>query len=522
MWQEDIILSDMPSLNKSLSTEVCVVGAGLAGLLTAYRLLKNGFKVVVIERDDLGYGDSALTSAHISNVFDDHFTEIMRKNGKDKARLAYASQTEAIQLLEEIVLEESIDCDFRRVNGVLFLSPGHDPRYLEEERKAAVECGVPEVHIDDQYEEAFFETGLCLRFANQAQFHPLKFINGLCERIRALGGQIYTNTKAELIQDGKNPFVETSKGFRISCDHIVVATNVPVNNIMSLHLKEAAFRTYVIGIKVQRGSIPQALYWDTGSPYHYIRVDAAPERDFDVVLVGGGDHRVGQADHPELIFQELRDWVEERLDLKEPEVIYNWSGQIIEPLDGLAYIGRNPDDKNIYVVTGDSGQGITHAAIASILLTSLIKGEEHPWEKVYDPGRFHWRSLNAFVRDNAQSGIQYADWIYRDEKDVAQLNPGEGCVAREGLSKVAVYRDKDGELHKFSAVCPHMSGIVKWNAAEETWDCPCHGSRFSKMGEVLNGPALHDLSPHRVESEEEAPTIKIKDDRFDTFQRGSR
>ncbi len=522
LWQEDVILSDMPMLTRSLSTEVCIVGAGFSGLLTAYQLLKDGFKVVILDKDDLGYGESALSTAHLSDAFDDHFTEILKKNGLDRTRLAYQSHMEAIDFIEKIVKDEKIDCDFRRVDGYLFLAPEHDLVYLQEELKAAEECGATDVQLLTQPLDPFFETGTCLRFAHQAQFHPLKFLNGLCERIRAMGGQIYTRSRVEFVEDGNNPFVETTHGYRVSADHVVVATNVPINNFMSVHLKEAAFRSYVVGMKVPRGSVPSALYWDTGTPYHYIRVDAAPERDFDVLIVGGEDHRVGQEEHPELIFQKLYDWTEKRLGIFQPEVVYNWSGQIIEPMDGLGYIGRNPGQKDVYIVTGDSGQGITHGAIAAILLTSLIKGEAHRWETVYDPGRFNWRSLGNFMKDNAQSGLQYVDWIYRDEKDISDLLPGQGCVVSEGLAKVAVYRDGDGDLHRLSAVCPHMGGVVKWNGAEQTWDCPCHGSRFSKMGEVLNGPATRDLSLHEEKNKVEEAPLRKKDSSFDTFYRGSR
>lgn len=525
IWQEDIVLSDMPTLSKSLNTDVCIVGAGIAGLLTAYELLKKEFKVVVIDRDDLGYGETALTSAHISDVYDDLFTQLIKKFGKDKARVAYASHRAAIDLIEKIILEEHIDCDFKRVDGFLFLDPKHDPKFLEEEFRAALDCGAEDAHLQGHPNDVFFDTGACIRFGHQAQFHPLKFLNGLCERIHTMGGQIFTRTKAEFIQDGKSPRVETSKGYSITCDHVLVATNVPMNNMLSLHVKEAAYRSYVIGLKIPRGQVPTALYWDTQSPYHYIRVDSAPERDFDVLVIGGEDHRVGQEAHPEFIFQKLRDWVEMRLGIKDAEVVYTWSGQIIEPAGGLAYIGRNPGDKNVYVCTGDSGQGITHAGVCAILIPAMIEGiENHPYEAVYDPNRIVLRNLSQVIREGTQTNLQYADWVYRDEKDVQDLLPGEGCVSSHGLSKMAVYRDHDGDLHRFSAVCPHMNGVVKWNAVEETWDCPCHGSRFSKMGEVLNGPAIHDLSPHKDEerSSEEVTIKKKSGNDIDLSMRGSR
>ena len=222
------------------------------------------------------------------------------------------------------------------------------------------------------------------------------------------------------------------------------------------------------------------------------------------------------------IFAKLYDWVEKRLGLKGLAISYKWSGQIVEPMDSLAYIGKNPGEKNVYIATGDSGQGITHGAIAGMLLSSLIAGEIHPWAEIYDPARFKLKSLNYFIKENTQTGIQYADWVYRDDKSLNDLNPGEGTVITKGLDKIAVFKDKEGDLHKLSAVCPHLGGVVKWNSAEETWDCPCHGSRFSRMGEVINGPALHDMKPHIEREQEESPIKKKDSDNMDTFFRGSR
>ncbi|WP_168196380.1 FAD-dependent oxidoreductase [Bdellovibrio sp. NC01] len=523
LWQEDIIFPNLEPLSESITTEICIVGTGFAGLLLAYRLLKAGHKVVLLDKDPLGYNESSRTSAHISDAFDDHFTKILKKHGKEKAQLSYQSHHEAIDLLEQIAREENIDCDFKRVDGYLFLGEGDDIQTLQKELEAAKTCGVIEVELLENTHGMFFDMGAALRFGHQAQFHPLKFTSALINIIRNRGAKIFTRSQVVKVHDDvKAPWVELANGTKVTAQKVVMATNVPVNNLISIIAKEAAFRSYVLGIKVPRGSVNQALMWDTHDPYHYIRIDASPERDYDILIVGGEDHRVGQEEHPELRFERIQQWVTERLGLKDPQVVYSWSGQIIEPMDGLAYIGRNPGDKNVFIHTGDSGQGITHAAIGSMILTDLIEGKEHRWGSVYDPSRFHLSGLNDFLKDNLQNGIQYADWIYRDEKDLTELLPGEGCVVNSGLTKTAVYRDKEGSLHKMSAICTHAGGIVKWNAGEETWDCPCHGSRFSKMGEVLNGPAMHNLPLKKEEKNEESPLKKKDDSQMDTFSRGTR
>jgi len=507
LWQSEVILSDMPTLKKNISTEVCIIGAGNSGLLTAYQLQKKGFKVVVLEKDDLGFSETALTSAHLSSALDDGYVNLIKWHGKDGAKMAYHSHKSAIDMIEDIARTENIECDFKRVNGYLFLGPNDDRKVLEDELHACEQLEIPEVALIEQPESAFFESGICLRFTEQAQFHPLKFMNGLVERIRAGGGVIYTNTRVETVHGGEEPVVVTASGYRVHCDSVVVATNIPITSRFEIPLKESAYRTYAIALKIPHGAFVPALFWDTADPYHYIRTAGSQFQDHDVLIVGGEDHRVGQEAHNQDKFQKLVDWAGKRLGIQNPELIASWSGQIQEPIDGLAYIGKSPGDDNVYIVTGDSGHGLTHGAIAAEMISSLIAEGEHPWEKLYSPHRFSWRGLNEFVKENVQTGIQYRDWLVRDTRDASDLIDGEGAVISEGFVKVAAYRDKKGELHKFSAVCPHLQGIVRWNEAEKTFDCPCHGSRFSKMGEVINGPAINNLD--KIETPVETPVVSI-------------
>ncbi|WII72281.1 FAD-dependent oxidoreductase [Bdellovibrio sp. 22V] len=512
LWQETTVFPTFPPLATSVSTDVCVVGAGIAGLMTAYRLLQKGRRVVVIDKDPLGFNETAHSTAHLVSALDDRFFKLRKTHGREGARLAYSSHAAAVDLIENIVATEGIECGFKRLNGYLFLAEEHDKRYLEREKAAALDAGCFDVSIVAEPEEEFFEAGQCLRFPRQAQMDPAKFMLGLCENIRKRGGLIFPETKGDKFQGGLSAYVETSEGHRVSCQDIVVATNVPINDWMTVHIKEAAYRTYVIGLKVPRERRLPALFWDTTDPYHYVRFASDPLKDYDVVLVGGEDHRVGQISDPENSFSRLRDWAARRLRI-EGEVVSSWSGQIVEPMDGLAYIGRNPGDHdNVYIATGDSGNGTTHGAIASMIISDLIVAGEHPWADLYDPRRFNWRGITRFISENFQNSVQYRDWISSgDNKDLEELLPGEGCVISEGLTKTAVLRNEDGGFQRLSATCPHMGGVVRWNEAEETWDCPVHGSRFNKNGEVLNGPAKNNLSPEQRPAEEPTPPRKKED-----------
>jgi len=266
-----------------------------------------------------------------------------------------------------------------------------------------------------------------------------------------------------------------------------------VNDWVTLHTKQAAYRTYVIGVRIPTGSVTRALYWDTLDPYHYIRL--ADSDSHEVLVVGGEDHKTGQADDTEERFDRLEAWTRERF-ANAGEIEFQWSGQIMEPVDSLAFIGRNPGEQNVYVATGDSGNGMTHGTIAGILLTDLILGRDNDWTSLYDPSRISARALAEFTKENLNAVAQFSDYVTAGDVDTARDIPrGSGSVVRRGLHKVAIYRDTHGELHERSAVCPHLGCIVDWNSTERTWDCPCHGSRFDPKGKVVNGPAISGLGP---------------------------
>jgi glycine/D-amino acid oxidase-like deaminating enzyme/nitrite reductase/ring-hydroxylating ferredoxin subunit len=491
--------SDRPlftALTENTNVDTCVVGAGISGLSTAYQLLRAGQQVVVLDRERIGLGETGLTSAHLSNALDASYQRLKREHGREGVRLAAESHTAAIDEIERIVSAENIDCDFRRVSGYLFLGPDQDMSYLVNEMQAAHEAGLSEVELLQNPEIPLFDLGPCLRYPNQAQFHPLRYLDGLAEAVTRLGGRIFTHTEATEIMGGPNASVKTRQGYRIACDNIVVATNVPINNRIVIHTKNPAYRTYVIGLELRSDQIVPALFWDTADPYHYLRFVKDPVTQGDILLVGGGDHRTGQDTEPEDHFNLLRRWLKTRFDI-DARVVTRWSGQINQAIDGLAFIGANPgDEENVYIITGDHGHGMTHGTLAGLLLRDLILRIDNPWAKVYDPARLHFRSLATYLKETANSTAPYSDWFSDgDLKDAHQIEAGEGAVLREGLRKIAVYKDEMNRLYACSAMCPHLGGVVRWNSAEKTWDCPCHGSRFDRFGQVINGPANQDLTP---------------------------
>jgi glycine/D-amino acid oxidase-like deaminating enzyme/nitrite reductase/ring-hydroxylating ferredoxin subunit len=495
IWMQGIRLPVRSALSGVEKADVCVVGAGIAGLTTAYMLARAGRKVIVLDDGEIGSGETSRTTAHLVNALDDRYFELERLHGERGARLAAQSHARAIDEIEEIVRSEQIDCEFERLDGYLFVPPGDDPEILSRELKAAHRVGLTNVELIESAPLASFDTGPSLRFPRQGQFHPLKYLAGLAQCFEKLGGKIFTNSHATKMEGGPRARVETTPGGVVDADAVVVATNTPVNDWVTIHTKQAAYRTYVIGIRVPHGSVRRALYWDTPNPYHYVRLQRETSAR-DILIVGGEDHKTGQADDFEERFARLRAWTSERFPKLE-QTVYCWSGQVMEPVDGLAYIGRNPGDaSNVYIATGDSGNGMTHGTIAGMLLRDLILGKNNEWATLYDPSRITLRAAKEFVSENLNVAAQYGDLLSGGKIDNPQeVSPNSGAIQRRGLKKIAVYRDGKGALHEFSAVCPHLGCVVAWNDAEKSWDCPCHGSRFDALGKVLNGPAMGDLSP---------------------------
>jgi nitrite reductase/ring-hydroxylating ferredoxin subunit len=286
-------------------------------------------------------------------------------------------------------------------------------------------------------------------------------------------------------------------------DAVVVATNSPVNDLVAIHTKQAAYQTYVIGARVPKGSVTKALYWDTPDPYHYLRIETVGKgaNAYDVLIVGGEDHKTGQEDDANRRFGILERWTRQRFPMIE-SIEYRWSGEVLEPIDGLAFIGRNPlDEPNVFIATGDSGNGMTHGTIAGILITDLIMGRENEWAELYEPARKTLRALPEFARENLNVAMEYTGLVTPGEVDsIDEIKPSKGAIIRRGLTKVAAYKDEQGEVHERSAICRHLGCVVDWNTLESTWDCPCHGSRYDAYGHVIQGPANSDLP--EVESTE--------------------
>lgn len=498
-WLDSVEPIRFEPLRTNLKTETVIVGGGMAGLSVAYCLSKAGRKVVVVEDGFVGSGESGRTTAHLVNALDDRYSEIERILGEEKCKLAAESHTEAINFIERVSREENIDCEFERLDGFLFLHPTDDRKTIDDEFVATNKYGIRTEKLEGVPGVAG-ETGVCLKFPGQAQFHPLKYLRGLADCIIRNGGAIYTETHVDQMHKHGIKAGE----FSIEADYVVVATNTPVNDWVTMHTKQHPYRTYVIGGLIPKNSIRPGLWWDTGNmksewvtdPYHYVRLERYSDTD-DLLIAGGEDHKTGQADKEKLEEQEryakLERWTRKHFPGMR-EIVYQWSGQVMEPVDLMAFIGKNPGDKNIYIATGDSGNGMTHGTIAGMLISDLIMKKDNPWEKLYDPSRITVKAAKYFLQEVGNMSAQYLDYFEAgDIKSIEELTPRQGAIVNMKGKKTAVYRDEMGVVHAYSAICPHMGCVLQWNGDEHSFDCPCHGSRFTCQGVVVNGPAVNDL-----------------------------
>ena len=495
-WIDSAKIKSFPKVNKDLEVDILVVGAGLTGVTAAYLLKKAGKTVALIDRARIATIDTGHTTAHLTYVTDKQFHELVKNLGEDHAQALWDAGAAAIDQIEAIVVEEEIECEFTRVPGYL-----HEPvlgdakgdqSSLREDVESAQNAGFEASFLDSI--PHFNRAGI--RFADQAKFHPRKYLAKIVDLISGDGSHIFEQSAASEF-DVEKKRAKVGDHW-INFGRTIIATHNPLLGMSSVkdaslfQTKLALFTSYVVGAQIPRGTIPIALFWDTQDPYHYLRADR--HDDFDYVIFGGEDHKTGQAANTEDCFARLADDLKKILP--EARIDHRWSGQVIETNDGLPFIGPNADDQ--FIATGFSGNGMTFGTISAMMARDWTIGARNPWSELFDVDR---KKIKGGAWDYMRENADYPYYMIKDrltraEADsVRDLAPNCGMIVKSKKGKIAAYRDSKGKVHKVSAVCTHLGCIVRWNTAEKTWDCPCHGSRFKPTGEVIAGPAETPLPP---------------------------
>jgi glycine/D-amino acid oxidase-like deaminating enzyme/nitrite reductase/ring-hydroxylating ferredoxin subunit len=481
-------------LERDMRVDVVVVGGGITGLTAAYLLAKAGRSVALIERERCGQIDTGHTSAHLTMVTDLRLTELVKQFGRNHAQAVWDAGLAAMFNIDAIVREEDIACELAWVPGYLHSpggsTPAHEAAAFREEADLANELGFDAASVPD----VPFIGGSGVRFDNQARFHPRHYMSGLARATTAAGGHIFENTAADTFCD--RPRSVTANGCTLSCEAIVLATHTPLMGNTGLasatlfQTKLALYTSYVVAGRVAPGTIPDALFWDTADPYHFLRLE--PHHGFDVVIFGGEDHKTGQAADTNACYDRL----ETTLIRLVPgvELTHRWSGQVIETPDGLPYIGETADRQ--FAATGFSGNGMTFGTLGGMMAADAVLGRANPWIDLFDPGR---KKIRGALWDYVTENKDYPYYLVRDRfagaegRSLRALKRGEGKILDLHGKRVAAFRDANGATSARSAVCTHMGCEVGWNEAEQTWDCPCHGSRFKPDGSVIAGPAESPL-----------------------------
>jgi glycine/D-amino acid oxidase-like deaminating enzyme/nitrite reductase/ring-hydroxylating ferredoxin subunit len=493
-WLESV-LPTFDRLDRDDTADVVIVGGGITGLTAAYLLALAGRSVRVVERRRLAEVDTGHTTAHVTMVTDARLTDLLKRFGRDHAQAAWDAGLAAMAQIDEAVHDERIPCDFAWVPGYLH-SAAREPaaserRALEDEAAAAVDLGFDATFVD----AVPWHGGPGVHFADQVRFHPRKYLAGLVTAITARGGKIYERTEAD--EFSVSPLGVRANGHAISCADIVIATHTPLvgnagmTRATLLQTKLALYTSYVVAGRAPKGKVPDALFWDTDSPYHYLRM--VPGEKDDLLIFGGEDHKTGQADDQIARYERL----ERRLLTLAPsvELTHRWSGQVIETPDGLPYIGATADHQ--YMATGFGGNGMTFGTLGGMMAADRVLGKPNPWTDLFDPARKTLRSAWNYLRENKD----YPYYLIRDRfagaegRSLREVSRGEGRIIEYQGQQAAVSRQENGAVQAVSAVCTHMACLVDWNEAERTWDCPCHGSRFAADGSVLAGPAESPLPP---------------------------
>ena len=493
LWMEIDVAPDARPLFADERCDVVVVGSGIAGLSTAYELAQRKHSVIVIDRGRICCGMTARTTAHLAPLCDDLMSEMAKLRGEELAKGFYRSQAAAVDRIEQIQKTEGIDCDFRRLDGYLFQGRRQAADVIDQELDAVRAVGAPVDRLVG-VPLAGCTKRQVLRYPDQATFHPLKYLAGIVAACAKAGVRFFSETAVqEVVEENGGVTVKTSRA-NITANAAVIATNSPIVDRFALHTKMAPYRTYAMAFAINKGALPDALYWDTEDPYHYIRIQpGSGSKDF--VIVGGEDHKTGEADDAEKRFGSLEDWARELIPALQ-NITHRWSGQVLDTIDYAGFIGRNPGNERVYVATGDSGQGMTHGVAGAIINADLITVGKSEWAHVYAPDRKPVAAIGNYVRENATALKNLAEYLLPGEiASLDELKNGQGAILRQGLSKVAAYRDDRGELQLHSSSCTHIGCQLHFNSFERTWDCPCHGSIFGVDGQPLNAPAISPLQP---------------------------
>lgn len=495
-WIASTPETNYPSLNEDISVDVAIVGGGMAGITCAYLLKKEGFNVAVIEAGHIAQGTTGHTTAKITSQHNLIYNKIERQMGQEAAKQYADANESAIKLIENIIKEKNIGCDFERRFACVYTMDDNYIQQIADEAKTASDLGLKASYLDSL--PLPYKIKAALKFDDQAQFHPRKYLLALAKEIHSNGSQIFEGTKALDIERGEEYSVITSQGCKVTSPRVVIASHFPFYDGPALFFTRLfPERSYAIAIKI-RDQFPEGMYITAENPGRSLR--SQDTEDGELILVTGEHHKTGQGENTISHYTNLRNFAIQTFDVES--IPYRWSTQDYSTPDGVPYAGYHTSgDPNIYVATGFGKWGMTNSTVSAMIIRDLIVKNESPWQDVYNPSRFTpVSSAKNFVKENINVAGQLISGKLSPVPDDVHIKPGEAKVIEDKGHKNGAYRDEKEILHVVDTTCTHLGCELKWNEAEKSWDCPCHGSRFTYEGDIIDGPAL---KPIRIDEKKE-------------------
>ncbi|MBH5316812.1 FAD-dependent oxidoreductase [Paenibacillus sp. GSMTC-2017] len=492
-WTNSIHLPEYPSLKEDLQVDVVIVGGGITGITAAYLLVNEGLKVAIIEADKLLHGTTGHTSAKITAQHDLIYDEFIQNAGKNTARLYYEANIAALTFIQEMINKHHIDCDFTHQDAYVYATTEEYALKLDKEAAAYKELRI-EGHLVNKL-PIDLEIYKALVMKNQAQFHPLKYLAHLTQIITEKGGYIFENTTAVNIETGEQPVVLTNGGARVTGNYVLSCSHFPFYEGAGLYsTRMHAERSYIIAAKTKK-EYPGGIYISADEPKRSLRY--ATINGEQMILISGESHKTGQGGETLKHYEPLEVFGQQLFELEN--ISYRWSAQDLITLDKIPYVGQiTSGQKNVLIATGYRKWGMTNGTAAALLLRDIVCDKKNKYQELYTPSRFHMNpSLKNFLVENANVvGHLIKGKFEMPQKSIHDLSNDEGAVITINSHRKGAYRDIEGTLHIVDTTCTHIGCEVAWNNGERSWDCPCHGSRFSFTGEVLEGPAEKPLQKY--------------------------
>lgn len=503
LWIASAAKTNYTALGDDIKVDVAIIGGGITGITSGYMLKKEGLSVAIIEADRIAQGTTGHTTAKITSQHDLIYSKIKSYMGDEKARQYAEANETSIRTISDLIEQEKIDCDFHKEPAYIVTSVDSYVQQIADEASTASSLGIKSSFIENT--PLPFKVKGAVKFDDQARFHPRKYLLALAKKVEGGGSFIFEQTRVVDINKGSPCILVTNLGKKITADNVIIASHFPCFDGMGFYFARMyPDRSYVIAVKVKEKFFG-GMYITAEEPGRSLR--SQEYEGGELIIVSGEHHKTAHGTNLHTHYENLLEFAKKHYEVQE--LIYRWSTQDYTTLDKVPYVGRLTSKvPNIYVATGFRKWGMTNGTASATIIRDLILKGKNPWAEVYDPSRFVLNpSITSFISINSDVAANLASGKLKSAPENVDIEKEEAVIAEIEGNKMGMYRDKKGHLHTVDTTCTHMGCELKWNDAENSWDCPCHGSRFTYEGKIIEGPAINELQHNYDEKNKIDPNI---------------